>query len=70
MPENMQTEWNLNKDSFTYILRYYLPCLPQYDDKVTKARSDELIEFCKKYFVDAVMLYVDLNPYWYYCRLP
>ncbi len=59
-------ELSINKNRFSYILRYYLPCLPQYDEKVTARRTEELIAFCKRAGVDTVMLYVDLNPYWYY----
>ncbi len=59
-------EWSMKKDKFSYVLRYYLPCLPQYDEKTTKQRTEELIAFCKRARVDAVMFYVDLNPFWYY----
>lgn len=59
-------EWKLNNEKFTYILRYYLPALPQYGEEVTKSRLCELIDFCKECDVKAVMFYVDLNPYWYY----
>ncbi len=59
-------EWNLKKDKFTYILRYYLPCEPQYDISISDRRAEELLKFCKSNSVDAVMFYVDLNPYWYY----
>ncbi len=59
-------KWKLDDKKFTYVLRYYLPCLPQYEKEVTKKRTDELISFCKENLVDAVMFYVDLNPYWYY----
>lgn len=59
-------EWNLNNESFTYILRYYLPALPQYGKEVTESRLCELIDFCAECDVKAVMFYVDLNPYWYY----
>lgn len=58
--------WSLKKNKFSYILRYYLPCLPQYEKEVTERRAEELIAFCKRARVDTVMLYVDLNPYWYY----
>ncbi|MBP3591652.1 MAG: hypothetical protein J6K14_04145 [Clostridia bacterium] len=58
--------WALKKEKFSYILRYYLPCLPQYEKEVTERRAEELIAFCKRARVDTVMLYVDLNPYWYY----
>lgn len=59
-------EWTMKDNRFSYILRYYLPCLPQYDAAVTERRTEELIAFCKRAKVDTVMLYVDLNPYWYY----
>ncbi len=55
-----------SKKRFSYILRYYLPCKPQYEADVTERRAKELIDFCKRAGVDAAMLYVDLNPYWYY----
>ncbi len=55
-----------NKKRFSYILRYYLPCKPQYEAEVTERRAEDLIAFCKQAGVDAAMLYVDLNPYWYY----
>ncbi len=58
--------WSLSKEKFTYILRYYIPCLPQYKEEVTQKRIDELVQFCKENCVGAVMIYVDLNPYWYY----
>lgn len=59
-------QWNLTDNEHTYILRYYLPCLPQYPSDVTERRSDELVDYCKKHNIGAVMFYVDLNPYWYY----
>ena len=52
-------EWKLNNEKFTYILRYYLPALPQYGEEVTKSRLCELIDFCKECDVKAVMFYVD-----------
>lgn len=58
--------WSLNKEKFTYILRYYIPSLPQYSEDVTKRRIDELVDFCVTNQVGAVMIYVDLNPHWYY----
>ena len=58
--------WSLSKEEFTYILRYYIPCLPQYSEEVTKRRIDELVDFCLTNHIGAVMIYVDLNPYWYY----
>ena len=58
--------WELKKDQSTYILRYYLPCEPVYPKEVTEQRAKELIEFCLQNRMDAVMLYVDLNPNWYY----
>ena len=62
----LSMNWSLSKEEFTYILRYYIPCLPQYGEDVTKRRIDELVDFCITNYVDAVMIYVDLNPYWYY----
>ena len=59
-------EWTMRKEKYSYILRYYLPCLPQYDEETTERRIEDLIAFCKRSGVDAAMLYVDLNPYWYY----
>lgn len=58
--------WNLSDNKHSFVLRYYLPCMPQYDGEITERRIEELLVFCKKYCVDAVMFYVDLNPYWYY----
>ena len=49
-----------------YILRYYLPCEPTYPKEVTEQRADALIEYCEKNNIEAVMLYVDLDPNWYY----
>lgn len=49
-----------------YILRYYLPCEPTYPEEVTRRRADALIEYCLKNRIEAVMLYVDLDPDWYY----
>ena len=66
LKEDTDMIWSLKKKEFTYILRYYLPCLPQYEKEVTERRIEDLIAFCKRARVDAVMLYVDLNPYWYY----
>ncbi len=60
------SSWELKKDKFTYVLRYYLPCKPQYEEAISLKRQEELIGFCLKNKVSAVMLYVDLNPYWYY----
>ena len=60
--------WNIDRNNGTYILRYYLPCMPQYSKDTTASRSKELIDFCLENNVDCVMLYVDLNPYW--CYMP
>ena len=49
-----------------YILRYYLPCAPTYPAEVTARRGEALIAYCKKAGIGAVMLYVDLDPNWYY----
>ena len=59
-------KWELGREKFTYILRYYLPCMPQFGQDITDKRTDELLSFCSENSVDAVMFYVDLNPYWYY----
>lgn len=59
-------EWQIEQKKNTYILRYYLPCEPVYEKAVVYRRMEELINYCAQYKVTAVMLYVDLNPYWYY----
>ena len=58
-------EWEIN-DKSTYILRYYLPLDPTYDETIFNKRGDELIQYCLNNHITAVMLYVDLNPNWYY----
>lgn len=58
--------WELPKDKGTYIFRYYLPCEPVYGAEVTAHRADELVRWCLENGIEAVMLYVDLNPHWYY----
>ena len=57
--------WEIN-DKSTYILRYYLPLDPTYDETIFNKRGDELIQYCLNNHITAVMLYVDLNPNWYY----
>ncbi len=49
-----------------YILRYYLPVRPHFDEEYTEKRFCELIDFCKKTKIESVMLYVALDPNWYY----
>ena len=49
-----------------YILRYYLPIKSHFDEEYTEKRFLELIDFCKRASVGAVMLYVALDPNWYY----
>lgn len=49
-----------------YILRYYLPVKPHFDEEFTEKRFVQLIEFCKATDMQAVMFYVALNPNWYY----
>lgn len=49
-----------------YILRYYLPIKPYFDEEYTEKRFDELLLFCKETKTDAVMFYVALSPDWYY----
>ena len=36
-------KWSMKKGKYSYILRYYLPCLPQYDEAVTERRIEDLI---------------------------
>ncbi|MBQ8657876.1 MAG: hypothetical protein IJ506_01975 [Clostridia bacterium] len=52
--------------SYPYILRYYLPTTPLYDEEYTEKRFTELLEFCKEAKVEAVMFFVALAPYCYY----
>ncbi len=59
-------EWTMDPRKNTYILRYDLPCNPIYDDTTIAQRMDGLIDYCIQYQIPAVMLYVDLHPYWYY----
>lgn len=49
-----------------YILRYYLPVPPVFDAKMTELRFLQLLDFCRENGVGAVMLYVALDPNWYY----
>lgn len=49
-----------------YILRYYLPTSPYFDADYTKRRFDELLDFCKATQTKSVMLYVSLDPNFYY----
>ena len=49
-----------------YILRYYLPVKPNFDEDFTEKRFNELLNFCKKTGVEAVMFYVALDPDFYY----
>lgn len=59
-------KWQIDRNKETYILRYYLPCEPICREDTTFARMEALISYCIQYRITAVMLYVDLNPYWYY----
>ena len=52
--------------NFEYILRYYLPVKPYFDEEYTATRFEELIKFCKDTGVETVMFFVALNPDWYY----
>ena len=54
------------KDNHGYILRYYLPVKPHFDEEFTKLRFNQLIDYCKRAKVEAVMFYVALDPNWYY----
>lgn len=49
-----------------YILRYYLPVKPHFDEEYTKKRFDELLDFLSYTKTKAVMFYVALDPNWYY----
>ena len=53
-------------DKQGYILRYYLPLRPHFDEEYTEKRFTQLIDFCKRTDVGAVMFYVALDPNWYY----
>lgn len=53
-------------ENFEYILRYYLPVKPYFDEEYTEKRFNELIEFCKDTGVETIMFFVALNPDWYY----
>lgn len=52
--------------NYGYILRYYLPVKPYFDEEYTEKRFEELLSFCKETKTEAVMLYVALSPDWYY----
>lgn len=49
-----------------YILRYYLPVKPYFDEVFTEQRFTELLDFCKATKTESVMLYVALSPDFYY----
>lgn len=49
-----------------YILRYYLPVQPYFDQDYTDKRFAELLSFCKQTKISAVMFYVALSPDFYY----
>ena len=55
-----------HSDKHGYILRYYLPVKPLFDEMFTQKRFEELLRFCKKVKIDAVMFYVALDPNFYY----
>lgn len=59
-------KWQLSDNIHTYIYRYYLACKPIYEKDVSDRRAEELITFLKEKGFEAVMLYVDLYPYWYH----
>ena len=44
-----------NKKEHGYILRYYLPVKPHFDEGYTKKRFDDLLDYCKKTKIGAVM---------------
>ena len=53
-------------ERFEYILRYYLPVKPYFDEAYTEKRFRELISFCKDTGTETVMFFVGLSPDWYY----
>ena len=55
----------MSKD-FQYILRYYLPVQPEFDEEFTKKRFDELLEVCDKAKIESVMFFVALAESSYY----
>lgn len=56
----------LGADGHGYILRYYLPVKPNFEEAFTEKRFQELLRFCKTAKVNAVMFYVALDPDFYY----
>ncbi len=58
--------WELEKDKFTYILRYFLHEEPKFDRATAERRVDEMLDYCRENHIEAVMLYVDTNPWWIY----
>ena len=50
----------------SYVLRYFLPYPPYVEQEVAERRLEELVEFCKRTRVDAVMFYCNLLTDWYY----
>ena len=58
--------WEGKSEQANYILSSYLPCAPLFDEETIRNRMVGLPEFCVRYQIPAVMLYVDLNPCWYY----
>lgn len=59
-------QWHMPEEKATYILRYMLPRPPYTDETLSEKRLRELIDFCHRTNVDAVMLFVALRPYFYY----
>lgn len=49
-----------------YILRYYLPVKPNFDENFTEKRFVQLLGFCKAKKIDSVMFYVSLHADCYY----
>lgn len=56
----------VKKEKQGYILRYYLPVKPYFDEAFTECRFAELLDFCKATKTKAVMFYVALSPDFYY----
>ena len=49
-------------EQFEYILRYYLPVKPYFDEAYTEKRFRELIEFCKDTKTETVMFFCGPEP--------
>lgn len=64
--ETRENIWQVPKKECTYILRYFLPRPPYVTKETTQKRLEELILFCKRSKVGAIMLYCNFLQNWYY----